>query len=94
MAALWAEIQNLLESIRLVDLVTCDSYILIIRRDSRASLYILCDLSLLGYRNHYSEECVGLGCRAHFLFSIYRTVVSGYGDLCVSRMAVQIIQER
>ena len=53
-----AEIQNLSESIRLVVFSHVQSYILIIRRDSRAILNAPRDLSLFEYRRSCSEERV------------------------------------
>ena len=51
-----AEIQNLSESIRLAIFGHVRSYILMVRRDSRAVLYVPCDLSLFACRRGYSEE--------------------------------------
>ena len=76
-----AEIQNLAESNRLAVFghVT-SSYILIVGRDSRALLYIPCDLSLFGCRRGCSEEHVDSGKPKSF--RIYRLAVSVHGDLC------------
>ena len=58
-----AEIQNLSESIRLVVFGHVRSYILIVRRDSCAILYIPRDLCCFGCRNGCSEERVDPGRR-------------------------------
>ena len=59
-----AEIQNLSESIGLAVFGHVRSCILIVRRDSRAILYVPRDLSLFGCRRGCSEERVDPGRRS------------------------------
>ena len=74
-------IQNLSESIKLAVFGHVRSYILIIRRDSRAILYIPRDLSLFGCRRGCSEERVGPDGEIKS-FRIYKFIVSVHGDVC------------